>query len=213
MGVAGLTAAMALWRWLEVPGSPRIETQTISKTGFLLIWGGATITAHFATQIAALGGLTVIAVTSEKSRSTVENLGAAHVITRDGKSCEQIIAEIRAIGGDSITRGIDLVGTTTAEYCLEALSTTQRVLFAPLAMISAKSIVPQNISVKTVEMKKFVLEEGSSVYALGLNRLIEERRISLPSIEVLHGGLEVIVDGLDRMKTGDFGGKRVVVRM
>ena len=213
LGVAGLTAAMALWKWLEVPGSPKIETQTIPKTGYLLIWGGATITANFAVQIAVLGGLTVIAVTSEKSRSSVEKLGAAHVVTRDGKSCEQIVAEIRAIGGDNITRGIDLVGTTSAGYCLQALSTTQRALFAPLAMISAKSIVPANISVETVEMKKFVLEEGSFVYALALNRLVEERRITLPSIEVLHGGLDVIEAGLDRIKTGDFAGKRVVVNM
>lgn len=61
-------------------------------------------------------------------------------------------------------------------------------------------------------MKKFVLEEESVVYSRLLNGLVEQQRIVLPGIEVLDGGLDVIVEGLEAVKRGDMGGKRVVVR-
>jgi NADPH:quinone reductase-like Zn-dependent oxidoreductase len=204
---------MALWRWLQVPGSPAAEIRTLPDTGYLLIWGGSTITAQFAIQIAVLGGLKVIAVTSSKTKPLAEGLGATYVITRDGKSGDEIVAEIQAIGGDDITRCIDLVGTETANYCLRALSKTKKALFAPLAMISNKAVVPENISVETVEMKKFVLDETSEVYSLALNKLLEEKKITLPEIVVMDGGLDVIQEGLDRVKRGDMAGKKVVVRM
>jgi NADPH:quinone reductase-like Zn-dependent oxidoreductase len=213
LGVAALTAAMSLWHWLEVDGSPVTESQTIPKSGYLLIWGGSTITGQFAIQIAALGGLKVIAVTSSKTAKVAERLGAAHVIIRDGKSGEEIVSEIRAIAGDDLTRGIDLVGPETASLCLNTLSTTQRVLFAPLAMISSKTEVRPNVCVETVEMKQFVLNESSQAYAHAVNRLVEEGKLVMPHLTILDGGLERIVEGLERIKQGDMAGKKVIVRM
>lgn len=213
LGVAGLTAAMGLWLWLEVPGSPAIESQTIPESGYLLIWGGSTATGQVAIQIAALGGLKAIAVTSAKTAELARKLGAAHTVIRDGKTGDEIISEIRAIAGDNITRGIDLVGPETASLCLQAVSTSQRVLFAPLAMLSSKTIVPQNVSVKTVEMKQFVLNKASQVYSHALNRLVEERRIIMPQVTVLDGGLQMVCEGLERLKRGDMAGKKLVVRV
>ncbi|KFA54651.1 hypothetical protein S40293_02221 [Stachybotrys chartarum IBT 40293] len=213
LGVAGLTAAMSLWHWLQVSGSPTVESKTISDSGYLLIWGGSAVTGQFAIQIATLGGLKVIAVISAKMEGLARQLGAAHTIIRDGKSGDEIVSEIRAIAGDGITRGIDLVGTETASFCLKALSTTQRALFAPLAMLSSKADVPANISVETVEMKQFVLNEASKVYADALNRLIEQGKVVLPEMTVLQGGFEAVLDGLERVKRGDMAGKKMVVRL
>ncbi|EXJ82046.1 hypothetical protein A1O1_08115 [Capronia coronata CBS 617.96] len=213
LGVAGLTAAMTLWRWLQVPGSPRTETHSIPSTGYILIWGGSTVTAQFAIQLAVLGGLKVIAVTSSKTKALAEALGASRVVTRDGKSGDEIVAEIRLFCGDAITRAIDLVGPETAKHCLQALSRSQKSLFAPLAMLSSKAVVPQNISVETVEMKQFVLDPSSQAYSRALNKLVEEGRIMLPHIEVLDGGLDIIQHGLERIKKGDMAGKKVIVRM
>lgn len=210
LGVAGLTAAMALWKWLQVPGSPTAETHTIPDEGYLLIWGGSTITGQFAIQIAVAGGLKVIAVTSEKTKPLAESLGA-QVVTRDGKSGDEIVAEIRSIAGDTITRGIDLVGTKTAEHCLRAFSTTHKALFAPLAMMSSKAIVPSNISVETVEMKQFVLDPASKVYSHALNALVGNGIFVLPDLLVLDGGLGAVEKGLERVKRGDMEGKRVIV--
>lgn len=213
LGVAGLTAAMSLWHWLEVSGSPATESQTIPRTGYLLVWGGSTVTGQFAIQIAALGGLKVIAVTSAKTAELARNLGASYTVIRDGKSGDDIVLEIRAIAGDDITRGIDLVGPDTAGLCLKAMSTSQRVLFAPLAMLSSKTVVPQNISVETVEMKQFVLNDNSQVYSQALNSLVEENRLVLPRITTLGSGLEKVLEGLERVKRGDMAGQKVVVRI
>jgi NADPH:quinone reductase-like Zn-dependent oxidoreductase len=200
---------MTLWRWLGIPMSPSPSSSTEEC---LLIWGGSTITGQFAIQIAQRCGIKVIAVTSEKTASLASTLGAT-VVTRDGKTGEEIVNEIRSIGGDNITRAIDLVGTTTASYCLSALSTSKQCLFAPLAMISSKTIIPDNIRVETVEMKQFVLNPENRVYALELNRLVEEGKLVLPSVEVLEGGLDVVTVGLERLKGGDMGGRKMVVRM
>lgn len=204
---------MSLWHWLEVAGSPAAETRTIPDSGYILIWGGSAVTGQFAIQIAAQAGLKVIAVTSTQTAPLAKRLGAEHAITRDGKTGEEIVSEIRGIAGDDITRGIDLVGPETASFCLKAFSKTQRVLFAPLAMLSSKTTVPDNVAVQTVEMKQFVLNESSAVYSHALNRLIEEGNLVLPEITVLDGGLDAILQGLERVKKGDMGGKKMVVRV
>jgi NADPH:quinone reductase-like Zn-dependent oxidoreductase len=215
LGVAALTAAMTLWRWLEVPGSPIPQQSTISQSGYLLIWGGSTVTAQFAIQIATLAGLKAITVTSSKTRHLAVSLGATHSVVRDNKTGDEIVAEILQLtGGEPITRAIDLVGNTTAAYCLKALSaTSSKSLFAPLAMLSSSAIIPENVSVQTVEMKQFVLNPASRSYATELNRLVESGNIVLPNITVLEGGWEQVLDGLDRLKGGDMAGKKMVVRI
>ena len=210
LGVAALTASMTLWRWLEVPMAPQPSS---NEAEYLLLWGGSTVTGQFAIQIATRCGLKVIAVTSSKTQSLAQSLGAHAVITRDGKTNEEIVAEIRSIAGNNVTKAIDLVGTKTAEYCLQAFSTEKRGLFAPLAMISSKSVVPEMVSVETVEMKQFVNNPDSRVYALELNRLVEEGHVKLPEITVIEGGLDVVVNGLERLKGGDMAGKKMVVKM
>lgn len=215
LGVAGLTAAMSLWCWLEVPMSSTSDPEkTIETEGgegeWLLIWGGSAVTGQFATQIAVASGLNVIAVVSSKTKDLSETLGATTVV-RDNKTEEEIVAEIRGIGGNNITRAIDLVGTKTANFCLQALSTSKPSIFAPLAMISSKAVVPENVRVETVEMKQFVLNEESRKYAVELNKLVEQGKLVLPSIEVLEGGLDIVQPGLDRIKRGDMGGKKLVV--
>jgi hypothetical protein len=96
---------------------------------------------------------------------------------------------------------------------MQAMSTEKQGIFAPLAMISSKAVIPENIRVETVEMKQFVLNAESRMYALELNRLVESGNIKLPDIHVLEGGLDVVTDGLERLKGGDMAGKKIVVRM
>ena len=154
----------------------------------------------------------VIAVASSKTKTLVESLGEAHVIVRDGKSGDEIVTEIRGIARNDITRAIDLVGTETAQYCLNALSTEKECIFAPLATISSQAVVPSNVTVETVEMKQFVLDPASRVYAWELGNLIEDGSLKLPSIDVLEGGLDSVQMGLERLKRGDMQGRKLIVR-
>lgn len=213
LGVAGLTAAMTLWRWLGVPMSLPSETAQDSEPEYLLIWGGSTATGQFAIQIASQSGLKVIAVTSAKTSSLARDLGAAHVVTRDGKTNDAILAEIKSIGGERITRGIDLVGGATAALGLLAMSSERPSVFAPLAMMARDQVVPVGVRVETVEMKQFVLDADSVRYAEELNRLIETGRLRLPEIHAMDGGLGMVEEGLRRVKMGDMAGKKMVVRM
>jgi NADPH:quinone reductase-like Zn-dependent oxidoreductase len=218
LGVAGLTAAMTLWRWLQVP-QPTVESIAQSShcpsnhndDRYLLIWGGAATTGQYAIQLSRLSGVKIICVASERSSSLCLSLGASHVVTRDGKSADEIISEIRAIAKDSITMAVDLVGTQTAEHCLQAVSQRKQVLFAPLAMISKNSTVPANVKVETVEMKRFVLDPENVVYAKRLNELVQAGHIKVPALEVIEGGLATVVDGLRRLRNGDTSGKKMVV--
>ena len=64
-----------------------------------------------------------------------------------------------------------------------------------------------------MEMKQFVLNPTSAVYSDQLTRLVEAGEIRLPEIEVLSGGLDVVEEGLERLKRGDMAGKKLIVDM
>lgn len=164
LGVAALTAGMSLWKWLGVP----VPSSKTDATGeWLLIWGGSTVTGQFATQFAVHSGLKVITVNSAETQALSVRLGASHVVVRDGKSPEELVEEIRSVTGGKVTRAVDLVGPKTAAIALDAVSKDEPVAFAPLAMMSSSQVVPENVTVHTVEMKQFVLEKTnarSSIY-------------------------------------------------
>lgn len=191
--------------------SPSQTPSPASPKEGILIWGGSTTTGQFAIQLAARAGLEVTAVASERTKALVQSLGATHVITRDGKTNEEVEEAIRAAGGDTITRGIDLVGPETGASALNVLSTTQSCHFAPLAFLSNDQVVPENVTVHAVQMQHFVLDEGCAVYAEELNRLVGEGLIKVPEIELVEGGLGGIQQGLERLKKGDMEGKKLIV--
>lgn len=153
------------------------------------------------------------AVCSEETRELVHLLGADHTITRDEKTNEQILNCIRVVGGDRITRAVDLVGTVTARFCMAALSKSVPSHFAPLEMMQPTEPVPQNVTVHNVEMKRFVLDEDNRDYAESLNQLLEAGRLRGPELEVLYGGLDRVREGLERVKKGDLGRRKIVVSM
>ncbi|KAL3425335.1 zinc-binding dehydrogenase [Phlyctema vagabunda] len=212
LGVPALTAAMTLWKWLQVPRVVRSPPEDIpdEQKERLLIWGGSTVTGQYAIQIAVQSGLEVIAVTSSKTQALAERLGAHTVVVRDEKHNQEIVEQVLAVGGNRITRALDLVGTTTASFSLQCLSKDKPCLFAPLAMMKTQD-VPANVEVLNVEMKQFVLDKTSTSYAEDLNYLLEHGRLQLPELTVLSGGLSAVVDGLERLKKGDMGGKKMVV--
>lgn len=230
LGVAGLTAAMTLWHWLHVPipsfSSTTASTAPPQGNDYLLLWGGATTTGQYLTQLAALAHIKTIAVASAKTETLCRSLGATQVVVRDGKTDPELIAEIRqALSNGRITRVVDLVGPKTAALCLQAISHPTRnprqgekhaeVLFAPLAMMDATEAAeaPGNVKIVTVEMKQFVLDEQCAVYARELNKLVGLGRVKVPELEVLQGGLPVVEEGLRRVKMGERGGRKLVVRI
>ncbi|ETS76570.1 hypothetical protein PFICI_11957 [Pestalotiopsis fici W106-1] len=223
LGVPGLTAAMTLWHWLGVPmpcdATMHPTAQGAQGQGPILIWGGSTITGQFAIQLATLSGLDVIAVTSGKTSAVAQSLGAKCVVVRDGKTNDHIVAEISAavasLAGspDALTKAIDIVGPETAIHTMGALSSSQPSTIAALSFLPSGATVPDNITVANVQMKDFVLCPESRKYALELNRLIASKIVQLPSHEISSCGLSGIPTGLQRLKEGDMGGKKLVVSL
>lgn len=211
LGVAGLTAAMTLWRWLGV-SAPKNGRRKDVGNEWLLIWGGSTVTGQFATQLAAASGLKVITVTSSQTQDLSRSMGAAHIVSRDGKTDQDIVGEIEAITEGNITRAIDLVGPKTASLVLQAVSKTSRVDFAPLSMISPSQDVPENVLVHTVEMKQFVLDASYRTFGEQLNELVAKGSIIFPDLNIIDGGLDKIEAGLELLKLGNMGGRKLVVR-
>lgn len=238
LGVGALTATMTLRRWLDIPSTLPSTSQSASSSinverkdrgyreqpeeEWLLIWGGATVTGQFATQIASQSGFKVITVTSFRTKPLSLRLGASYVVSRDGKANTELVAEIKSIISSStsntplrgcITRAIDLVGPSTASLALECLATHRSVKFAPLAMISPETPIPENVTIAAVEMKQFVLDKSSGEYAEEIKRLVESGMLKLPELLVLGGGLGDVVRGLEMVKKGDMGGRKIVVRV
>jgi NADPH:quinone reductase-like Zn-dependent oxidoreductase len=250
LGVAALTAAMTLWKWLDVP-IPKASIQKslhdnstrgsetpqsidsgymsseslasgIGEDQWILIWGGSTVTGQFATQLAALSNLKVVTVCSSQTAELSRTLGAEHVVIRDERTAEQIAVEIMTITKGRIYKAIDLVGAKTAAQCLQIcgsqilLETHQnhcKILFAPLAMMGIDQMIPDIVEVQTVEMKRFVLDPESKIYAQRLNELIEDGKIRLPALKVIDGGLAQVQHGLDMLKKGNMGGVKLVVKL
>ncbi len=214
-GVAALTACMTLWKWLGVPFPTDPAKAATAEEGseWLLIWGGSTVTGQFATQIAVRSGIKVVTVNSSQTFQLSRDLGANHVVVRDGKTDDDIVEEIRSVTSNNVTRAIDLVGHKTASLVLQSVSRDRKVSFAPLAMMSADQRIPENVTVHTVEMKAFVLDAQSAQYAHKLNSLLSAGLIKSPSLQVLDGGFEDIINGLDTLKKGRMGGKKLVVRV
>jgi hypothetical protein len=51
------------------------------------------------------------------------------------------------------------------------------------------------------------------VYADALNRLLKEGAVKTPAIDVLHGGLAMVEEGLNMQKRGDRGDRKLVFSM
>jgi NADPH:quinone reductase-like Zn-dependent oxidoreductase len=213
LGVAGLTAAMSLWRWLGVPMVSESATQP-GRRDAILIWGGSTVTGQFAIQLAAQAGLEVIAVCSTSTAALVSSLGARHVVTYNDKTEFHIIGEILYLAQGRLTKAIDLVGAKTAKLVLQVIAACSRdkpVDFAPLAFMSSKGVIPDNARVQNVEMKQFVLNSASGAYGAHLNMLVETGCLRLPTIRVLEGGLGAVERGLEILKGGKLAGEKLVV--
>jgi NADPH:quinone reductase-like Zn-dependent oxidoreductase len=197
------------------------EELEVNAGDWILIWGGSAVTGQWATQLAKLSGLKVMTVCSSKTAALSKSLGADHVVVRCGRTSEQLMDEISLVSRGRITKALDVVGPKTAALCLEVCSREEqlqvlggrKVVFAPLAMMSGSQEVPENICVETVEMKRFVLDVDAGMYGIRLNQLLERRLLRLPDTHVLGGGLDDVQQGLEMLKRGDMGGRKVVVKI
>lgn len=222
LGVPAATAAMTLWRWLDVPmpamtGTPASVSDKLSSAAareFILIWGASTVTGQFCVQLAAHAGLEIIAVCSETTAALVKSLGASHVVTYTNKTSFHLIGEILSHAKGRLSRAIDAVGPATASLVLdiiEACGHDRTISFAPLGFMARNQVLPSNAKLKDVQMKQFILDPTASVYGERLNDLLEAHQLQPPKVKVLNGGVWAVEEGLEMLKKGNLAGEKLVV--
>ncbi|KDE09506.1 hypothetical protein MVLG_00405 [Microbotryum lychnidis-dioicae p1A1 Lamole] len=198
--------------WVKTTGSPTPIQEPSAQFGdWILIWGGSTTSGYLATQLAKTAGLRVIAVANrERHEERLRAVGIEHVVDRDDPIAA--VAKIREITGGALRYAIDCVGKTSASHALEALSLsadTYLVGLSGLPKTARSGVRLCEVPIKTFHTNAAV---GSGLMRL-LEELIGNNELVLPAVEVIHGGLEAVNNGLDRLRRGECGFGRIVVRI
>ncbi|KAJ1570050.1 hypothetical protein HK096_004208 [Nowakowskiella sp. JEL0078] len=122
-GVSVTTAAVAVYKYLQIKGPWEINGVELNKGKKVLIWGATSTTGHYAVQLASKAGATVIATTSAGNIAEVKSNGAEFVFDyRDPETPKKI----HEIVGDSLTLAFDTVGPVTSQICFDLLSTKEK---------------------------------------------------------------------------------------
>lgn len=122
LGIAPLTALMALYELLELP-EPHLHGATAKANSTphahegrpalpILISGGTSSVGQYAVQLAKLSGLYVIATASERNFDLVRSLGADVVV--DYRDPAKAAEEIRGGAPGPIEHALDCVSTGTS---------------------------------------------------------------------------------------------------
>ncbi|KAI0736269.1 chaperonin 10-like protein [Fomitopsis betulina] len=178
----------------------------------ILIFGGASTVGQYAIQLAKLSGFSPIVTTaSPHNADRLRQLGATHVLDRSLAS-DALASELGKI----------ILKPLTAIYDAVASPETQNLAYSVLAPGGALAVVrPVAVSdekkvpekrVNFVYANAFKPENqrlAKSLYSK-LHHLVEEGAIKPNHVEVVPGGLEGIVDGLQKLKKGVSGVKLVV---
>ncbi|GKU10263.1 unnamed protein product, partial [Fusarium langsethiae] len=201
---------------------------------WIMIYGASSVTAQIAIQLSKLAGLKVIGVANlDKHRELLESLGTDTLINRN--DLEAASQELDRLLPGKLRFAIDTVGSSTAEWCQNALirsrtqtagtTTTDRehstggsgdeesrqghlVVFTG----KPKTSHPE-VKIHRVPVKLFHTHERIGTYLSGwLHELLEDSSIQLPRSEIIDGGLESINGALERLKNGDVSGSRLVIR-
>ncbi|KZT68004.1 GroES-like protein [Daedalea quercina L-15889] len=178
-----------------------------------LIFGGASSVGQYVIQLAKLSGFSpIITTASLHNADLLRSLGATHVLDRK-LSLEQLRQEIAKISTgalDIIYDAVSLPDTQLAAYELLAPGGT-------LVLVLYPAIPTERLQQGKNVVKAFgqanLPEENRVVSAKLFSKLtvwLEEGMIKPNRVEVLPGGLEGILDGLDRLRNNRVSGVKLV---
>ncbi|KAF2112748.1 chaperonin 10-like protein [Lophiotrema nucula] len=201
---------------------------------WILIYGASTVTGQVAIQLAKWGGLRVVAVADlAKHGERLRSLGADELIDRKDleKAAQTIHDQIR----QPIRFALDAVGPETAAWCQDLLAARTGVQHRSSLLqsgpnstaLGASSSLPHlvcltgslkvenpNVRVHQVPIKLFHTNRDiGGTLSEWLSSLFESAELQLPDTVFEDGGLDVIGEQLERLKSGELSGQRLVVRL
>ncbi|RPD53634.1 GroES-like protein [Lentinus tigrinus ALCF2SS1-7] len=178
-----------------------------------LVLGGSSSVGQYVIQFARLSGFSpIIATASPQHSDFLKSLGATHVVDRNLPS-ETLQEEVTRIGGGPFDLVYDAISTADTQAVGYALTGPNGdfVVVSPAVALGGDD-GPQ----KRVHMARGLLTlPGNDVVGAGLlaalPTLLESGDIKPNRTEVLSGGLNGIVPGLERLKSKQVSGTKLVV--
>ncbi|KAK4158308.1 putative zinc-binding dehydrogenase family oxidoreductase [Chaetomidium leptoderma] len=224
MNMGAMTAGLALFKVLDVPGYP-LQAPTGPQPATVLVYGGSTATGTTAIQLLKLAGLRVIATCSPANFDMVRGYGAD--ATFDYRDPAYPV-EIRAFTKNSLRLVLDCISTTQSmEFCYSVVGRsggryTALEPFSPGIAATRKLIKPDWVLAPVmlgrpigwpVPYKRDVMSdmvEFSVKWVKTLQELYDKRLLRPHPLVVRSGDLAGVLEGLQEVRAGKLSGKKLV---
>lgn len=234
LGVGGLTAIFALFQdkhlGLPFPPLPPAAPAQVDASKKLLVWSGASSVGQFAVQLGRLAGLYVIATSSPKNFDMLKGLGAAETYSyADEKTPEAIAAAhpdlayafdtfsekgsqeacARALRKD----GARLTVILGPSPKVHELNPSVKLTFALLYSIEGHELNMYGVHLDEAYCKQDAayadkLQSGRGLYYQLLAAGLRPNRSALQP-----GGIAGIADGLQKHRTGQVSGEKLIFKI
>ncbi|KAK0637402.1 chaperonin 10-like protein [Bombardia bombarda] len=222
--LSSMTAALALYQLLGLP----LPTVPGNKDIPLLIYGGASAVGAFALQLAKLSNISPIITVAGSGIDFVESLGAAtHIVDyRKGDVAAQILA---ALGGKKLHHAFDAIsGSKSYEIISEVLVASgggkinmvdppeDESWTWPAGVEFSRTFVASAYGQKHAHITQEQAEkDGEFAYFFYryLTYLLAEGKFKPHPHQVLDGGLDGVVQGVQNLHDGKVSAKKLVARI
>ena len=187
IGQSSLTAAIGIFKPLNIPLPSKSTIASQPEPSYLLVWGASGSVGAFAVQLASLAGFVVIGVCSPHNFELVRQLGATHMVDRDAPDA---VEKIRRYSEGKLRVAYDNVtNKETTEKCCAALATDgSKVLYS--AVLPKTVPVPDHVTYHEIFLPTDLVEglpylgevtkEVDAFLASGMTRLGYRRGLSSP---------------------------------
>ncbi|EAW08949.1 zinc-binding alcohol dehydrogenase family protein [Aspergillus clavatus NRRL 1] len=220
------TVGLALFRSLDVPGSPKSPS---SKPVEVLVYGGSTATGTLAIQLLKLSGLSPIATCSPSNFELVKSYGATAVFDYHQETCAD---DIRKFTRNSLKFVLDCISEPeTMQFCYKCLGRsggkyTALEPFPEFLHTRPKTVVPDWVLGPTLLGKKLSWPEpfgrpggdqesrkfGFEWFGL-VQELLNEGKLKTHPHRVVGDSLAGALDGLELLRNKKVSGQKLVCRV
>lgn len=227
LGTAFSTCLLALWSpdALSLSGTPE-DPNLSEKPISVLVYGGSTATGTVALQLLKLSGYDPIATCSPRNFDLVRGRGAS---TAFDYSAPDVGIKIKTHTNGRLKYVLDCIADAdSVAICFAAIQraggryvSLERVpdeLLARRRAVRPTFVLAPEVFEEEIRLGQDGYDRPASkekhelaVRCMGMfQRLLDQGRLRAHPTEVLEGGLEGVVKGLERLATGEVSGKKLV---
>ncbi|KAK2002122.1 zinc-binding dehydrogenase [Colletotrichum falcatum] len=222
LGASVSTAGLAIRALgLSLPDEPRKVPE------WVLVYGGSTATGTIAIQLLKLANLIPIAVCSPKNFDLAKSRGAVETFDYRDPECAE---KIRSYTSNNLMYALDCITTAeSTQACFKAIGRAggKYVSLDPFQEhVATRKVVKTDWVLGPAifgdgstwpapygrpadpELKEF----GAKLWAIA-QKLVDDGRLQHHPLNVLEGGFEAVVRGMERVKSGQVSGEKIVVRL